>query len=260
VGGIRPTFWRAYDDTLSFEKRFEEIMHWLSLPAGERPALITVYLEEGNSIGHKFGPASPEMRAAVKLLDDRVGALLDGYRAKNIAANVVIVSDHGMTPISADRVVLLDDFVDLATVQVDFDGSVVGLRPNDGNVAALVRALSAAPHARVFRTEDLPPRFRISANPRNPPVWIVPDEGWEIFPRSRLQAFRARASKADHGYDNALDSMRGILIAHGPAFKSGGRVLEPTENVHIYNMLCAVLRLKPAPNDGDQRLRRALLR
>ena len=26
------------------------------------------------------------------------------------------------------------------------------------------------------------------------------------------------------------------------------------ENVHIYNLLCATLNLKPAPNDGDDRL------
>jgi hypothetical protein len=32
------------------------------------------------------------------------------------------------------------------------------------------------------------------------------------------------------------------------------------ENIHIYNLLCAALDLKPAPNDGDDRLVRATLR
>jgi hypothetical protein len=32
------------------------------------------------------------------------------------------------------------------------------------------------------------------------------------------------------------------------------------ENVHIYNLLCAALGLTPAPNDGDDRLVRTMLR
>jgi hypothetical protein len=31
------------------------------------------------------------------------------------------------------------------------------------------------------------------------------------------------------------------------------------ENVHIYNLLCAAAGLKPAPNDGDDRLVRVAL-
>ena len=53
--------------------------------------------------------------------------------------------------------------------------------------------------------------------------------------------------------------MHGILIASGPSFKSGV-VIDPVENIHIYNLLCAALRLSPAPNDGDDRLVRAFLR
>jgi hypothetical protein len=31
-------------------------------------------------------------------------------------------------------------------------------------------------------------------------------------------------------------------------------------NIHIYNLMCAILHLTPAPNDGDDRLVRAFLR
>jgi hypothetical protein len=53
--------------------------------------------------------------------------------------------------------------------------------------------------------------------------------------------------------------MRGIFIASGPSFKAGV-VVEPVENIHIYNLLCAALKLQPAPNDGDDRLVRAALK
>ena len=54
--------------------------------------------------------------------------------------------------------------------------------------------------------------------------------------------------------------MQGILIAHGPAFRSGGHVAEAVENIHLYNLFCRVLEIQPAENDGDDRLLKALLR
>jgi predicted AlkP superfamily pyrophosphatase or phosphodiesterase len=155
---------------------------------------------------------------------------------------------------------VLDDYLDPGFVQVDFFGSVAGLRPLDGNAQSVVRALSAVPpHVKVYLSSDLPARFHLSSNPRIPPVWLVPDEGWEIETRNHLKVVHDHYLKGDHGYDPALDSMHGILIANGPSFKSGV-VIDPVENVHIYNLLCAALGLTPAPNDGDDRLVRAFLR
>jgi hypothetical protein len=53
--------------------------------------------------------------------------------------------------------------------------------------------------------------------------------------------------------------MRGIFVATGPAFKTGVAV-PPFENVHIYDALAEVLGVTPAPNDGDPRVARSLLR
>jgi predicted AlkP superfamily pyrophosphatase or phosphodiesterase len=260
IGGVRPSFWKPYDPAIPFEKRFDELMGWLHLPAEQRPAVITFYLEETNSTGHKYGPGSPELAAAVKLLDGRIGAIMDRLKAEGLAVNVIIVSDHGMTPISTERIILLDDYLDQAAVQVDFDGPVAGLRPLTGDAASLLHAFASLQHAKAYRAEDLPARFHVSANPRNPPVWIVPEEGWEIYFRSHFNVYRATFNKGDHGYDPAFDSMHGILIAHGPSFKTGGVIIDPVENIHIYNLMCAALGLKPAPNDGDDRLVRAMLR
>lgn len=264
IGGLRPTYWKPYDyAAVTFEQRLDELAGWLRLPASQRPAVVTFYLEETNAAGHRHGPGSPELIAAVRLLDTRVGALSDRLRSEGTAANLVIVSDHGMTPCSADRVLLLDDYLDLATVQIDFEETCVGLRPLAGHdVASLLRALAKLPpqQARAYRAEDLPARFHLGAtSPRVPPVWIVPAEGWHVVRRSLFNQARTHFLKGQHGYDNAFESMRGIFIAHGPSFKTGV-VVEPVENVHLYNLLCAALALTPAPNDGDDRLVRAALR
>ena len=259
ISGRRPTFWRTYDPGLPFEKRLDELLDWLNHPTSQGATVATFYLEETNAVGHKFGPDSPEIAAAIKVADDRIGLLIARLRAAGLDANLVIVSDHGMTPISADRVVVLDKYLDLADVQVDFDGPVVGLRPLRGDAPSIVRALADLPHAKAYRAEDLPARFHLSGSTRIAPVWIVPDEGWEIYPRTSFNQFSQHFNKGDHGFDPAFESMRGILVAHGPSFKSGVTI-EPVENIHIYNLLCAALGLTPATNDGDDRLVRAMLR
>ena len=265
IGGVHATYWRPYDYAIPFERRLDELAGWLALPPGRQPAVITFYLEETNSAGHAGGPDSPAIAAAIRLLDARVGAILDRLAASHTAANLVVVSDHGMTASSPDRVVFLDDYIDPATVQIDFDESVAGLRPLGGatTVDALLRALARIPASQAVasRAADLPARFHVDPHhPRVPPVWVAPAEGWQVMTRAKFAPQRATFSKGQHGYDPALPSMHGILIAWGPSFRRGGAVVPEVENIHIYNLLCAAAGLTPAPNDGDARLVRAMLR
>jgi hypothetical protein len=169
-----------------------------------------------------------------------------------------------MTSTGIDRVVILDDHVDLANVQVDSDGSSAALRPRDGDATALLRAFENVAHVRAVTAENLPAHFRLRGNTRIAPVWVLPDEGWQIVTRATFNRLRTRFAaqgflQGDHGYDPALPSMHGVLIAHGPAFVRGVE-LPPTENVHVYNLMCTALKLTPAPNDGDDRLAKAMLR
>lgn len=264
VKGVRPTFWKPFDYRIPFPQRLDEVIGWLELPPAERPSIICFYFEETNGAGHRFGPDSPELVAAIQRLDEHLATILARLRALNIEPNLVLVSDHGMTATSLDRVVVLDDHIDLANVRIDADGSAAALRPVDGNVDAIVRAFANVPHVKACRAGDLPARFHFAGNARIAPVWILPDEGWHVALRSSRERLRLRYPEkgylaGDHGYDPALTTMRGIFIAHGPAFRRGVELPE-VENIHIYNLLCAVLKLKPAPNDGDDRLVKAALK
>lgn len=264
IDGIRPNFWQRFDYSIPFADRLDQVVRWLTLPAGERPDVVTFYLEETNGAGHRFGPDSPETAAAVKLLDTRIAALLARLRAAGIEPNLVVASDHGMTATHVDRVVLIDDVVDRNAVLIEAEGSVLAARPLQGDAPALARALGRLPHVQVFLAEDLPPRFQLRGSSRIAPVWVLPEEGWLVGTRTNYERLKTRYKErgflqGDHGYDPALPSMHGILIAHGPAFRRG--VVAPAaENIHVYPLLCAVLGLKPAAVDGDDRLVRALLR
>ena len=65
--------------------------------------------------------------------------------------------------------------------------------------------------------------------------------------------------KGAHGYDNQLESMRAIFIAHGAAFRRG-RIIEPFENVNVYNVMTKILGLRAAKNDGTLEAARQVLR
>lgn len=264
VKGVRPTYWRNFDGRLPFETRLEELVGWMKLPTSERPAFVAFYIEDVNGAGHRFGPNSPEVAAAVRLVDQRIAMILARVRAEAIEPNLLVVSDHGMTSISIDRVVLIDNTIDRASVQVDAEGSAMSLRSINGDDAAILSAFRDVPHVKAYRSEDLPARLRLAENQRISPIWLVPDEGWQVATRSNFERLRKNYPEkgylaGDHGYDPARPNMHGILVAHGPAFRRGAEH-EAVENVHLYNLLCAILKLQPAQNDGDDRLVKAFLR
>ena len=66
-------------------------------------------------------------------------------------------------------------------------------------------------------------------------------------------------TRGAHGYDNRYQSMMSTFIAHGEAFKKG-HTAEPFENIHVYELMCKILGLRPATNDGDLKRVRGMLR
>ena len=99
----------------------------------------------------------------------------------------------------------------------------------------------------------------VAGQSHRPTEVIVADDGWYLSRRTSSEPSTREMSKGTHGYDPELDSMGATLIAWGPAFRAQTNIA-PVENVHLYNLFCAMLGLKPAPNDGDNRLVNRVLR
>ena len=57
-------------------------------------------------------------------------------------------------------------------------------------------------------------------------------------------------TRGAHGYDNRYQEMQATFIAHGAAFKKG-YLAEPFVNIEVYNLMCKILGLTPAKNDGN---------
>jgi len=262
IDGVRPTWWRRYDGSVPNAERVRQLLEWLSLPPDSAPVLVTTYFGGVDRAGHDFGPDAPETNAAIAHVDSAIGALMEGVDARGLGGkvNLVVVSDHGMTPVAKERTIYLDDYVDLAAVEVIDWSPVAALAPRGGgNAEGLYRRLHGRhPRLTVYRRDDIPERYHYRAHPRIAPVIAVADEGWLISSRSR-DASRPREERGSHGYDPALPSMRALFVAQGPAFRNGA-VIAPFGSVHVYGLLCEVLGLRPAPNDGALDSVRAMLR
>jgi hypothetical protein len=53
--------------------------------------------------------------------------------------------------------------------------------------------------------------------------------------------------------------MHGLFVAVGPQLKSGV-VVPAFENVHVYELMCKILGLRAASNDGDAAVTESFLR
>lgn len=248
IDSVRPTRWKPYDGKVTFDARVDTVLSWLDLTGPERLSFITLYFDEPDHSGHEFGPGSPKTAEASARADSAVGRLMQGLRARGLydKVNVVIVSDHGMSALSPERVVYLDDVVDTAAVRITSLSPNLNITPRDGDAAALLAKIKQLPHVSAWLKADVPARLHYNEGRRITPVVAVADDGWTISTRGSRRAILGGA----HGYDNANASMRALFIAHGPAFKQGVTMQE-FPNVDVYDLLANILHLRPAPNDGS---------
>ena len=268
IEGVRPTFWKTYDGKISNEERVATVLSWFDLPASERPTIFTLYFSDVDDAGHGFSPISKETREAVKSVDKSIGMLLKGLRKRKIdkKVNLIIVSDHGMTPVDQKDVVILDEMFDTeAAEQIFWVGEFTQIFPKEGMEDEIYDSIKAKlpAQAKIYRKSEIPERFRYRKHRRIAPIIVLPQEGWRIMTRERFEKNKADENferlRGSHGYDNELESMRALFIAHGEAFKKG-YTAEPFQNTEIYNLMCAILGLEPAENDGNFETIRHLLK
>jgi len=250
ANGMHPDEWRPFDEAVPFAERVDQVLAWLTGPDASRTHFVTLYLQEPNAAGHRYGPLAPETDAAVRRADAAVGRLLDGLeRAGRLdSTDVVVVSDHGMAAVSSDRVIPLGQ-VDLEGARVLDTGPLLSVWPAPGTGERLYAALGRLPHLAVYRRGELPERFHYDASPRIPPIVGVPDVGWSVVSGALDDLNLRLRTRGEHAYDNEAPEMRGIFLARGPSFRSGLRV-PPVRAVDVYALLCAALSIEPAPNDG----------
>jgi predicted AlkP superfamily pyrophosphatase or phosphodiesterase len=265
IGGRTPKPDEGYSESIPASERVRAVLDRLDLPAEQRPTFITLYFEDVDTAGHDDGPDSQAVRDATIRVDSYLGQLTAGLERRRLLdrVNIVIVSDHGMSATTPERVVLIDDYISLDDVVISDINPTLGIFPKAGKGQAVLRALqNAHPRLKVYARERTPAHWHYRGHQRIPPIVGVADDGWQVMRRTSLRDILervVRGSGGQHGYDPRARSMHGIFVAAGPAFRQGATV-RAFENVHIYNVLAQVLRVPPARNDGGVAVARQVLR
>ncbi len=259
IEGVRPTYFKEYDGKAPNDLRVDTILKWLDLPAEQRPTMITLYFSDVDDAGHEFSPDSEETRYAVLEVDGNLKRLFDGLKQRKIydKANIIVVSDHGMATIDRRNAIFLDDIFNLEkdAERILWTGEIVQIFPKNGQETQIITALkNQVKHADCWRKSEIPARLHYNEGNRIAPIVCSANEGWVLTSHKRFDEWQekdeVRGLRGAHGYDNRLESMRATFIAHGAAFKKHF-VAEPFENVDIYDLMCKILNLTPAKNDGD---------
>ena len=55
------------------------------------------------------------------------------------------------------------------------------------------------------------------------------------------------------------EDMWAVLQMKGPRINAKAHLHSVVENVHLYNMFCSLLRIRPAPNNGTQDLAKQVI-
>ncbi|KAJ8301448.1 hypothetical protein KUTeg_020435 [Tegillarca granosa] len=187
--------------------------------------LVALYAEMSDFVGHSYGPNSKEIENVIVGFDKQFQHLMTSLATEGLAddVNVIIVSDHGMAEVSPSRVINLTTDINMNDVDEILDsGSVVNIWPKQGKVDKVYQDLKRMkhPHLQVFKKQEIPERWHLKRHYRTPPIFLVADVGWYIATHPSLIHF-----KVNFG-------------------------VRPFANVHVYQLMCHLLGIKPAPNNG----------
>ncbi|KAF2151317.1 Phosphodiest-domain-containing protein [Myriangium duriaei CBS 260.36] len=279
IGAHEPTYVDKFNSKEPLDAKVDRILGLLDVPGPDssavsetspRPQLIAAYVPNVDADGHKYGPNSTEIRGTIAAVDSMIGNLMAGLDARNLSkiVNVIVVSDHGMATTSTNRLIQLEDVLDVSQIEHTDGWPLYGLRPKaDVDHLALHAQLKAS--ATKFngsfevyhRDIDMPARYHFSNNPRIAPLWLVPAPGWAFTTRAEFDIAAAKKEgktyhpRGLHGYDHEHPLMRAIFIARGPAFPHPpGSRMNVFQNVEVYGLVCDSLGLQHEANNGTLRL------
>ncbi|CAG2115363.1 unnamed protein product, partial [Medioppia subpectinata] len=247
----------GFDDGMTWDKRIDKMIDWMTAPT-EPANCVFAYFDEPDTTAHEFGPFSEEVYAKVKLADKTIAHLLKRLQETGLLShtNLIVLSDHGMAEIRSERVIKLNEFLNASWYDMYGASPVWSIQPKPGFEDKVFQTLfnaSKTMNFTVYKKEDIPQEFHYKNHRRILPIFLMADEGWDIF-RNMTWTPKGGNVWGNHGYNNSLPSMQPLFIASGPAFKSGYNHAKPFINVDLYPLMLRVLQLFPTtqfPSNGS---------
>ncbi|KAG7154958.1 Ectonucleotide pyrophosphatase/phosphodiesterase family member 2-like [Homarus americanus] len=239
----------------------KQVLDWLTLPEEERPHIIMVYFEQPMLAIQEFGPNSPEARNGLEMVDKMLDEIFGSLYRRNLThcINVILVSDHGAAQASCTSSFYLETFIsDIDAKAHVYAGAVGRLRAVNGGEAAeeeILQTLSCKnPRVRALPKRLLPRRYHYTNNPRIERVILDTKPNTRVVTNSKNYC-----KNGEHGFNNLEPSMQAAFIGFGPDFKVNYSS-HSFRNVELYNLMCKLVDITPAENNGTQGSLNHLLR
>ncbi|XP_034980856.1 ectonucleotide pyrophosphatase/phosphodiesterase family member 2 isoform X2 [Zootoca vivipara] len=213
-----------------------------------------------------------KMLHPLREIDKILGQLMDGLKQLNLhrCVNIIFVGDHGMEDAACERTEYLNNYLSNVDDIILIPGTLGRIRAKaNSNVRydpkAIVANLTCRKpdqHFKPYLKQHLPKRLHYANNRRIEDIHLLVERRWHVAKRPG-DVFKKISGKCyfhgDHGYDNKINSMQTVFVGYGPSFKFRAKV-PPFENIELYNVMCDLLGLKPAPNNGTHGSLNHLLR
>lgn len=253
IQNMHPTYWKIYDGDVPDSARIDSVLKWMTYSKEKKVDLGTLYFSFLDDAGHWYGPESEEVVHAIQRADSLMGYLKSELKVKGLweNTNIIIVSDHGMSALSKDRLVILDDLIDVQDVDIISFSPAVQMNVKEGKLDEVYSSLKANEnHYKVYKRKDIPDRYHLKNHRRVSQLLMVADRGYTISTKSYVDSRPNYPSGGTHGFDNNDPEMHAIFIGSGPGFKKGLKV-KAFENIHIYELIAYLLDIEASANDGD---------
>jgi predicted AlkP superfamily pyrophosphatase or phosphodiesterase len=250
VQDIQPNDWLYYDKSMNAHQRVEKLTEWLNRPANLRADFATLYFEDVDSAGHRYGPNSSEVNHAIQEVDSEISDLLNHLKTLGLydQTTLIIVSDHGMAEVpSSNRIQLNDLLRAQKNATVEWQGPLAGINLNGSNASQTLQALQKSPQMSCWPKQQIPTKYHFGHNPRIPDIVCLAQLHWTISEGASLYTILGQ-----HGYDPSDVEMHGLFIASGNRVKK--IQLDYFENIEVYPLIAHLLKIQPAKNDAKDDL------
>jgi hypothetical protein len=258
IAGFHPRYTFAPCSDARARNCVEQVLHWLRMPAPERPHFIAVDYSGLDSDARRFGPYAPEVKTAVLHADEFVNRLKTGLNASGLPVDVVVVSDRGLAKTEGGWI-SLDQFTSLAGFETD--GTLLYGQSELEREHVYRQLNHVSSLFVVYRRKDMPPDLHVSQNPRIGDPVVMATGPYAI--RAHVPATGQPDPPPPAGVDGpdlqAHSQLRAIFFAAGPDI-APGKTVGPFENVNLYPWMAHILGLKPPKSDGNLNILAGTLR
>lgn len=249
----KTTTWLDYNDTyIEWQSEIDKLLEWYT--SDKDPINLGLYYHaQPDHIEHISDLNGENVTEILHQLDQLIGYLVDKTKQLKIfdKLNFILTADHGHAIVKDEaHVFTLKNYI---TDDLVINSSLSFFPREDKGVTAediyrnLTRAVRDGLPIQVWRKEDFPEKYHWKNNHRVGPVIFVANMHYQ-----QNSKVPKTFPYGTHGYLNDYEEMNAFFVAFGPAFKKGYVIsTDYIQNIDIYPLMCHILGVDPAPNNGS---------